>query len=92
MRSGKLSDHPVKPAWEVGIFSSPEEPVVPPDSRGLRRISGSGHLDLRSEAEFASALRADTPTQFALVDVAAAGWSNCAACGGVSDEWHLGGR
>jgi len=48
-----------------------------PPERG--HVARFGHLDLRSEAEFASARRADTPMLVALADVSEADWRNIAA-------------
>ena len=45
-------------------------------------------LDLRSEAEFASALRTNTPTLVALADVSSADWRDCGALRGGAEPKH----
>jgi hypothetical protein len=37
--------------------------MVPPDASG-EPVARSGHLDMRAQAEIASALRTETPKQF----------------------------
>ena len=46
----------------------------------------AGLLDLRAQAEVPSALRADTPTQLALVDVASAPNASTLTYFGVADR------
>ena len=43
-------------------------------------LCAPGPIDLRLQAEFASELRANMPTQLALVDVAEADWRKSSSC------------
>src|SRR5262245_28790780 len=50
------------------------------------RVARSGGIARCTQAEVRSARRTDTPLPLALVDVTAADWRICGACGGVADR------
>src|SRR5262249_36808378 len=54
--------------------------MSPRPTRPKGSSTSVGPIDMRAQAEGVSALRADTPTQLALVDVAEADWRNRGAC------------
>jgi hypothetical protein len=66
-----------------------ETPENPPDTANClpaaSLVARGGLIDMRTQAEVPSALRTDTPTQVALVDVAEADWRKCGSCGGGAD-------